>query len=178
VKFLKVRDVTKLNKALNNVFFGDLRLFANVDKFDRFVKEEERLEGGVGREQRWLDEGEKNNGGVKVEKKPRELEVERDFSRRLELQKVKEAAIRSEEEREKALVIKVGEIECSGRKEEGGSKVGGGEDKGVLKVEEVVAKEFVSGADVVKNVRCKFMPFHDDINWASKCILARVKNGL
>ena len=32
-KFLKVRDVEKLKKALNNVFFWDLWLFANVTKF-------------------------------------------------------------------------------------------------------------------------------------------------
>jgi len=38
--FLKVRDVEKLKKALNNVFFWDLRLFANVAKFDRFVDDE------------------------------------------------------------------------------------------------------------------------------------------
>jgi len=71
VKFLKVRDVTKLNKALNNVYFGDLRLFANVAKFDRFVKEEERMEDVVGRDQRssgegekkWWDEGRKKTEG-------------------------------------------------------------------------------------------------------------------
>ena len=99
VKFVKVRDVAKLNKALNNVYFGDLRLFANVAKFDRFVKEEERMEDVVGREQRWSSEGEKNIGGVKVGKKQRELEVERLGNRKLELEKVKEAAIRSQEQR-------------------------------------------------------------------------------
>jgi len=62
VKFLKVRDVAKLNKALNNVFFWDLRLFANVAKFDRFVKEEGSKEGEVGRTKQGRDEGEKNGG--------------------------------------------------------------------------------------------------------------------
>jgi len=172
---LKVRDVTKLNKAFNNVYFGDLRLFANVAKFDRFVKEEERMEDVVGRDQRSSGEGEKN-GEMKVEKKMREIDVERVGNRKLELEKVKEAAIRSEEERERELVVKVGEIECSRRKEKGGPKVGGGKVKGVLKVEEVVGKEFDSGTDAGMKVMCKFMPFKDDITWVSKSILARLKN--
>jgi len=57
VKFLKVRDVAKLNKALNNGFFGDLCLFVNVAKFDRFVKEEGSKEGEVGRMKQGPDEG-------------------------------------------------------------------------------------------------------------------------
>jgi len=35
VKFLKVRDVGKLNKVLNDASFQDHRLFANVARFDR-----------------------------------------------------------------------------------------------------------------------------------------------
>lgn len=42
----------KLNKALNNVFFCDLRLFVNVAKFDRFVKEEGGSEEAEGNEKR------------------------------------------------------------------------------------------------------------------------------
>jgi hypothetical protein len=121
---LKVRDVAKLNKAINDVFFRDLRLFENVAKFDRFVKEEGRHEGVVGRVNR-RNEGEKN-GGLKEGKKSRELkgvEGAREGNRKLDLEKVKEAAIRSEEERERELVVKVGEIVCPGKKERVGSKV-------------------------------------------------------
>jgi hypothetical protein len=39
VRYLKVRDVDKLEQALNNVWFGDLRVWAKVAKFAR--KEEE-----------------------------------------------------------------------------------------------------------------------------------------
>lgn len=39
-----------------------------------------------------------------------------------------------------------------------------------------MVKELVNGADVEKKVMCKFMPFTDDITWASKSILARLKN--
>jgi len=74
-------------------------------------------------------------------------------------------------------VVKVGEIDCSKRRELGGPRVGGGGGKGVVKAEGVVEKESGSGADVEKKVVCKFMPFLDDINWASKSILARIKNG-
>lgn len=119
---------------------------------------------------------EKKNGGMKVGKKPREIDVERVGNRKLDLEKVKEAAIRSEEERERELVVKVRVIECSGRKEKGGPKVGRGKVKGVLKVEEVVGKEFDSGTDAGMKVMCKLMSFKDDITWASKSIIARLKN--
>jgi len=36
VRFCKVRDVDKLLKALNNVWFGDCRVVAKVASFDRF----------------------------------------------------------------------------------------------------------------------------------------------
>jgi len=58
-KFLKVRDVEKLKKALNNVFFWDLRLFANVAKYDRFVEVVDGSVGGVAREFPSRLEGEK-----------------------------------------------------------------------------------------------------------------------
>jgi len=95
VKFLKVRDVAKLNKALNNVFFGDLRLFVNVAKFDRFVKEEGSKEGVVGRTKKWSNVGEKN-GDVLEGKNKMELkggEVVRGGNHKLELEKGKEATI-------------------------------------------------------------------------------------
>jgi len=36
VRFTNVRDVVKLNKALNNVVFGNLKVWENVARFDRF----------------------------------------------------------------------------------------------------------------------------------------------
>jgi len=62
--------VEKLKKALNNVVFWDLRLFANVAKFDRFV---EVVGGSSGGEERIGDkrvEGEnirKDKVGKKTE---------------------------------------------------------------------------------------------------------------
>jgi len=70
---LKVHDVEKLKKALNNVFFfWDLRLFANVAKFDRFDVVDGGSAGGVELDVRNRNEGEKNRGN-KEGKKPREL---------------------------------------------------------------------------------------------------------
>ena len=36
MRYLKVRDVDKLEQALNNVWFGDWRVVAKVASFDRF----------------------------------------------------------------------------------------------------------------------------------------------
>ncbi|KEH15969.1 hypothetical protein MTR_0406s0010 [Medicago truncatula] len=36
VRLTHVRDVAKLNKALNNVVFGHLKVWANITRFDRF----------------------------------------------------------------------------------------------------------------------------------------------
>lgn len=50
VRNSNVCDVDKLNKAFNNVSFGDFRLFANVARYDRFETCKRRLarngEGG------------------------------------------------------------------------------------------------------------------------------------
>jgi hypothetical protein len=47
VKFAKVKDIIKLQKALNNVVFWEQKLCANIAKYDRFVKEEKgKGEGG------------------------------------------------------------------------------------------------------------------------------------
>ncbi|XP_022004007.1 polyadenylate-binding protein, cytoplasmic and nuclear-like [Helianthus annuus] len=42
-RFKKIRDISKLVQALNNVWFGDKRVKANVSKFQR---EEDKGEGG------------------------------------------------------------------------------------------------------------------------------------
>jgi len=41
VRFINVKDVGKLYKALNNVWFGWLRVWARETRFDRFGKAEE-----------------------------------------------------------------------------------------------------------------------------------------
>jgi RNA recognition motif-containing protein len=42
VRYINVKDVAKLQKVLNNVFFGQNKVWANVARFDRFgeVKKE------------------------------------------------------------------------------------------------------------------------------------------
>ncbi|GAU35790.1 hypothetical protein TSUD_56670 [Trifolium subterraneum] len=47
VKFSNVRDVNKLSKALNAVYFGHFRVRARVARFDRNVATEERSSGRV-----------------------------------------------------------------------------------------------------------------------------------
>ncbi|MCI92946.1 hypothetical protein A2U01_0114244, partial [Trifolium medium] len=66
-------------------------------------------------------------------------------SRKGELEKVKEAAIRSEEEREQALVVKVGEIECLEKKGRAVLKVTDAEVKGLSTMDEGVGVEMDTG---------------------------------
>ncbi|GAU32020.1 hypothetical protein TSUD_158110 [Trifolium subterraneum] len=110
-------------------------------KFERFVKEER--DGAE-------DDGRKNQGGYEGDKKwdCTDVKIQRESKGRDEgmgggskgeLEKVKEVAIRREEERVRALMVMVGEIECSKRKES------------------LVPKE--------------------DITWASKSLIAKIKNG-
>nr|ABN08666.1 RNA-binding region RNP-1 (RNA recognition motif) [Medicago truncatula] len=167
-KFLKVRDVEKLKKALNNVSFWDRRLFANVAKFDRF----DAADGGSARSVEYdvgkKHEGEKNRGN-KEGKKSRELLVKEDEkgdSRKLALEKVKVAAIRSELEREREKGLTAGDVGGSEEvKEEGRPKAVVGE--GSESVYGIVASEVVR----------EYLPYHDDVVWANKCILAKVKDG-
>lgn len=122
-KFSKVRDVEKLKKALNNVVFWDLRLFANVAKFDRFIEKNRGSAGGEERNGGKRVEGE-NNRGNKEGKNSREMEGkvdERGDSRKLVLEKVKVAAIHCELEREREKVFTVGKVECGDFK---GAKMG------------------------------------------------------
>ena len=170
--------MAKFNKALNNVFFGDLCLVENVAKFDRFVKEEESKEGPVETSKKGSDEGEKN-GRILDGKKKRERKGGEGVSggiRKLELEKVKEEAIRREKERERELVVKVGEIECSGRKEKLVLKGVEGEVKGAVMVDKEVGMEPVGDTEAEAKVTCKFMQLQEDIAWASKSTLAKLKN--
>ncbi|GAU10944.1 hypothetical protein TSUD_112380 [Trifolium subterraneum] len=145
VKYQKVRDVMKLKKTLNSVYFWDLRLFANVAKFDRFEgQERENGEGGF---------------------------------RGIELEKVKDDAVRSEEERERERAVIVGEVERPEEKEPR-AKVGDSEGlesgKGAVVVEDVV----VVTIEVKTMVPAwKYLSLKEDVSWASKCRVARLKQG-
>ncbi|GAU10368.1 hypothetical protein TSUD_422760, partial [Trifolium subterraneum] len=114
-KFLKVRDVEKLRKALNTVQFWDLRLFANVAKYDRFVRKVSNEGVGGGR----VGEGVNHNREHKMRRVACDVVVVGSL-RKLELEKVKEDAIKSEEvrERERERVRVTEASEGSGRKGE------------------------------------------------------------
>ncbi|GAU23785.1 hypothetical protein TSUD_26930 [Trifolium subterraneum] len=164
VKFQKVRDELKLQKALNNVIFWDLRLYANVAKFDRFVREE-RVGGSVGGSGVGGGEGEKNN--IKREKKILRVAVDVVRVRKVELEKVKEEAVRSEEERERA------------RTGEGGSVKEGVEQVREMPVlkdgEEVIEKP--AEEEVVSDTVLHYLPLYEDTRWATNCRVARIRNG-
>jgi hypothetical protein len=64
VRYSKVKDVEKLLKAINNVWFGDWKVVAKVASFDRFGKEQGV--GGMRAEGENIQEGEKSKlEGVK-----------------------------------------------------------------------------------------------------------------
>ena len=87
--------------------------------------------------------------------------------RKLALEKVKVVAIRSELERERERVFTVGDVECVGLKEV----------KGRLKPKEGEGSVSVGGKNV-SEVSREYLPFHEDVEWANKSILAKIKNGM
>lgn len=96
----------KLSKTLNNVYFGDYRLFANVARYDRFEKFD-RINLGEGGGEKILRH--------EVRKYLRENgrnEVVSGISRKKKLERVKEEAVGSEKEKEKPIVV-IGEGKVS-----------------------------------------------------------------
>lgn len=95
VRFANVRNIEKLSKALNTVYFGDFRMFANVARFDMFAKNDNKVKGEC--------EGGKVGGG-EGEKSKKVSEVVGKVAmlrRKEEFEKVKAKAVSMEVEREK-----------------------------------------------------------------------------
>jgi len=104
--------------------------------------------------------------------------------RKLALEKVKVVAIRSELERERERVFTVGDVECVGLKEVKARKeevfkpkVLGVKGEGRLKPKEGEGSVSVGGKNV-SEVSREYLPFHEDVEWANKSILAKIKNGM
>lgn len=94
VRFANVRNIEKLSKALNTVYYGDFRMFANVARFDMFAKNDNKVKGMV-REERLVVVREKK---VKVSEVVGKVAMLR---RKEEFEKVKAKAVSMEVEREK-----------------------------------------------------------------------------
>jgi hypothetical protein len=73
VRYINVKDVAKLQKALNNVYFGQNKVWANVARFDRFGEVKKELLNGSEDGKRSAVVGgknkSKNNADEKKEKK-------------------------------------------------------------------------------------------------------------
>jgi len=71
VRFLKVRDVEKMVQALNNVWFGDFRIWAKVARFKRNEAEDVLENGGVASKEnvKVSVEGDGRRNGKLVERK-------------------------------------------------------------------------------------------------------------
>jgi len=157
-----------------------------VAKFDHFVDNEGGYAGGEDKSGGKGTEGEKNRGN-KVGKNPREFVGSVDeggVSKKLVLEKVKVAAIRSELKREKERVFTVGDVVCGGTKEAKVGKEKGAMSKDVGVVEDGKPKPFEGDGsesiygNIVVEVTRKYLPFHENVVWANKSILAKIKNGL
>ena len=92
-------------------------------------------------------------------------------------------AIHSDFERERVKVIRVGDVVCSGKKEPVVGKEGdvkalnlGVEGKGRSGADEGVGDESVCG-DGATDMSHKYLPLHEDLEWVSKSIMAKIKNG-
>ncbi|GAU41532.1 hypothetical protein TSUD_140630 [Trifolium subterraneum] len=153
VKYLKVRDIFKLKKALNNLYFWDLKLFANVAKYDRFVSENKGEIKGEGKVRH------KHIGGVE---NSREGDESLGEWRKKELERVKREAICSEEARWKPKEVVIG-VENDVRKKE--------------VVEETEVKAEKDGTPVI-GLPWKYLSLKEDVVWASQCFLAKLKDGL
>jgi len=90
-RFSNVWDVTKLNKVLNSIYFGEFWIVVNVARFDRFKDNVALIKG--------IDEGEKisiEDGKQSRDKEMGEVVV---YGRRKgELVRVNEEAVRRERE--------------------------------------------------------------------------------
>ncbi|GAU51009.1 hypothetical protein TSUD_377370 [Trifolium subterraneum] len=151
----------KLKKALNNVFFWDHRLFANVAKYDRFVTEEPVIAGVEGNLSQ-PREGEKKNEVVEV-------------IRKAELERVKEVALCSEEERAKGLTIQFGSVILE-KKEETVMEVEGAEGNVRARGDVVVTREGKGCVSEEKD-KWRYFPLQEDVTWASRCYIANLKQG-
>ncbi|GAU46316.1 hypothetical protein TSUD_243380, partial [Trifolium subterraneum] len=160
-KFLKVKDVEKLRKALNSIQFWEIRLFANIAKYDRFVRKA-NIEGvGGGR----VGVG----GSLSKEKKVRRVAcdvVVVGSRRKLELEKVKQEAILSEELRDRERVVEVSE---------GSGKKGEGEmEESLVREEEGRLVSFHEGAG---SKVWSYLSLAEDVAWAKQSSTATLKHG-
>ncbi|GAU35351.1 hypothetical protein TSUD_337430 [Trifolium subterraneum] len=129
-------------------------------KFDRFVREVNGEGVGGGR----VDEGEK----IRVEKKIKRVAcdvVVVDSICKRELDRVKEEAIVSEEERVREMEVRMG---VDGREEK----------EAVMPSVEEVKENVVEGEMEVNEQKVwKYMPFEEDVIWAGECSLAKLSHG-
>jgi len=197
LRFINVKDVAKLQKALNNVYFGQNKVWANVARFDRFgeVKREllnewedgkksaavggknkskinaeegkkESIMGGKNKsknseiifEKEKINEGEKNNDGGIFELEKEDMAL----ARKRALEQVKLNAMGSEEERE--------QVRLSG--------VAGDTPYVNFFTENKTSNVGTTPKVIGKaNVTRKFHSDNEDVIWASKGALAKVRNG-
>jgi hypothetical protein len=69
VRFINVKDTAKLQKALNNVFFGQNRVWANVARFDRFGEVKKELLQKQAEGIKSVEEGGKNKSKINIDGK-------------------------------------------------------------------------------------------------------------
>lgn len=125
MRFIKVKDVVKLQKALNNVSLGQYRVWANIARFDRFGEVRKELLKELEDGKKSAEVGGKNKSKNMFEGKiivGRGKNIEEEnlldteaLARKQALEQVKLDAKVSEEEREKAQLsaVVVGDISCS-----------------------------------------------------------------
>jgi len=160
VRYSNVKDVDKLLKAVNNIWFGDCKVVAKVSVYDRFGhKRGEARERGEGEK---INEGEKtkNEEGINVEGEKRNvagLSVERKIMR----------------------VVGGGGI----IKDQGGGAVHGAKSVVPERIVEVEKEKEVGGRDIGHDVVSNhvFVPKYsssaNDLSWATKGVVVSVLNG-
>ncbi|MCH84604.1 sulfate transporter, partial [Trifolium medium] len=162
VKFSNVRDVTKLTKALNDVWFGHFRVRARVASFDRFnrnVPEARKVRGDSGIEKK---EGHnipmKSKGGVEGPMMTRTKEAT-------------EVVNASDDVRVGDIVLKLGERQEPAAWKEV-NKQGEGSQTRPLITTEGATHEKECGV-LMRNYRT----VDDDVKWAQSGLVATLVNG-
>jgi hypothetical protein len=168
VCYAKVRDVNKLLKVINSVWFGQYRVHAVLARFDRKgSKKVEVVRKGVGADERGKVEGRDGVEGVKVGRKEIEGEKRKDGE---EPGKVRE---RKEEEgvgeRGGKVLVKV--RDAVGSKGEGG-RHGRGEEEGLVGRKAGTVKQTLTSKMVHK-----YVSLEEDWNWAKRGLIGTVIDG-
>ena len=188
VRFINVKDVVKLQKALNNVFFGQKKVWVNIACFDRFGEARKELVKELEDGKKSAEVGGKNKSKINAEIEKIEKKESKNMGGKNKSKNSVEGKIIIErgknKEGEKLLYTKALARKQTLEQVKLNAK-GSEEEREKAQLSVVVAGDIscsvkdknynhVAGG---ANVTRKFLSDNEDVVWASKGVFARVLNG-